>query len=77
MRIVSWNVAGLRACIRKGLWGVMRDLNPDIICLQEVKATATQVDIELDGYTAVWNPAEKAGYSGTLILSRVTIHIDQ
>ncbi|WP_289743595.1 exodeoxyribonuclease III [uncultured Duncaniella sp.] len=73
MRIVSWNVAGLRACIRKGFWGIMRDLNPDIICLQEVKATATQVDIELDGYTAVWNPAEKAGYSGTLILSRVPI----
>ena len=51
----------------------MRDLDPDIICLQEVKATSAQVDIELGGYTAIWNPAEKAGYSGTLILSRVLL----
>lgn len=51
----------------------MRDLDPDIICLQEVKATSAQVDIELGCYTAIWNPAEKAGYSGTLILSRVLL----
>lgn len=51
----------------------MRDLDPDIICLQEVKATSAQVDIELGGYTAIWNPAEKVGYSGTLILSRVLL----
>lgn len=73
MRILSWNVAGLRACIRKGFWDAMRTLEPDVICLQEVKAMPHQVDIELDGYEAIWNPAEKAGYSGTLILSRVPV----
>lgn len=73
MRIVSWNVAGLRACIRKGFYDAMRQINPDIICLQEVKAFPSQVNLELEGYEAIWNPAQKAGYSGTMVLSRVPI----
>lgn len=73
MRIVSWNVAGLRACIRKGFHESMNELNPDIICLQEVKATKEQVDLNMPGYLSVWNSAKKAGYSGTLILSRLPI----
>lgn len=73
MRIVSWNVAGLRACIRKGFHEAMQELDPDIVCLQEVKATPEQVDLDMSGYLRVWNPAKKAGYSGTLILSRVPI----
>lgn len=76
MRIVSWNVAGLRACIRKGFYDSVRRLDPDIICLQEVKATPQQVDLELPDYYPVWNPAVKAGYSGTLILSRIPV-LDQ
>ncbi len=73
MRIVSWNVAGLRACMRKGFHEVMKTLDPDIICLQEVKAMPHQVDLEMPDYDAVWNPAEKAGYAGTLILSCISI----
>ena len=73
MRNVSWNVAGLRACVRKGFFDVMRQIDPDIVCLQEVKAMPSQVTIELEGYEAIWNPAEKAGYSGTLVLSRVPV----
>lgn len=75
MKILSWNVAGLRACIRKGFYDVIGQINPDVICLQEVKAQPHQVDLnsELPEYTAIWNPAEKAGYSGTLILSRLPI----
>lgn len=73
VKILSWNVAGLRACIRKGFYDAMRDVDPDVICLQEVKATPHQVDLDMPGYTAIWNPAEKAGYSGTMILSRVPV----
>lgn len=67
------NVAGLRACIRKGFFDVMRALDPDVICLQEVKATESQVDWELSDYDVIWNPAKKAGYAGTLIASRLPL----
>lgn len=76
MRILSWNVAGLRACIRKGFYEAMREIDPDIICLQEVKATPQQIDLALTDYYPIWNPAEKAGYSGTMVLSRVPV-LDQ
>lgn len=73
MRIVSWNVAGLRACINKGFTESIREIDPDIICLQEVKAEPNQVTLKLDAYEAIWNPANKRGYSGTLLLSRVPV----
>lgn len=76
IRIVSWNVAGLRACMRKGFYDVIRELDPDIFCLQEVKATPQQVDLaqELSDYEVFWNPAKRAGYSGTLIASRLPVN---
>lgn len=75
MKIVSWNVAGLRACIKKGFFESMKQIDADVICLQEVKAEPDQVNLSDigDGYTAIWNPAARRGYSGTMILSRLPI----
>ncbi len=73
MRIISWNVAGLRACVKKGFFETMKELNPDIVCLQEVKAEPSQVSIDMDGYDVIWNPANKRGYSGTMLISRIPI----
>ncbi|MBN2804202.1 MAG: exodeoxyribonuclease III [Deltaproteobacteria bacterium] len=71
MKLVSWNVNGIRAVIKKDGAKSLESLNPDIICLQEVRALPDQFNLELTGYEAYWNPAEKKGYSGTGILSRV------
>lgn len=73
MNIVSWNVNGLRATLGKGLAEKMDALAPDVLCLQEVKARPDQVsDLWLASWPySVWNPAERPGYSGVLILSRV------
>lgn len=75
MKIVSWNVAGLRACIKKGFFDVIKEIDPDVICLQEVKATADQLDLSPlgEGYEVILNPANKRGYSGTLLASRKPI----
>ncbi|MYB39877.1 exodeoxyribonuclease III [Candidatus Saccharibacteria bacterium] len=72
MKLVSWNINGLRACLNKGgLEEVMTALDPDIVCLQEIKAQPDQVDPAVFGaYEPIWNPAERKGYSGTMILSR-------
>lgn len=70
MRILSWNVAGIRACMNKGFEDAMHSSNPDIICLQEVKAKADQFTWPLSEYNVYLNPADKAGYSGTLIASK-------
>ena len=73
MKIVSWNVNGIRATLGKGLAEKMDALQPDILCLQEVKARPEQVsDLWLASWPhSLWNPAQKAGYSGVLILSKV------
>ena len=72
MRIVSWTVNGIRAVQRKGLWEpFLADIDPDIICLQEIKADQSQVDVPIEGYHEIWHSAEKKGYSGTAIFSRV------
>lgn len=73
MNIVSWNVNGLRATLGKGLAEKMDALAPDVLCLQEVKARPDQVsDLWLASWPhSVWNPAQRPGYSGVLILSRV------
>ena len=70
MKIVSWNVNGLRACIGKGFLGFVQEVDADIICLQEVRALPDQVELDLPGYTMHWNPALKRGYSGTAIITR-------
>ncbi len=72
MRLVSWNVNGLRACIKKGFAEFVQSDRADVYCLQEVRALPEQVDLELPEYTMHWNPALKRGYSGTAILSRQT-----
>lgn len=71
MKIVSWNVNGLRAVHRKGLFlPFIEEYKPDIICLQEIKSQKHQNELDLKGYEEYWNPAEKAGYSGTAIFSK-------
>lgn len=72
MKLVSWNVNGIRACIKKGFMDYAASTDADIICLQESRAMPDQVDLALDGYEAFWNPAEKKGYSGVVALCRET-----
>ena len=72
MRLVSWNINGIRAVQRKGLFVPFVDsLSPDVICLQEVKAEQHQSEHTLEGYEEFWHPAQRKGYSGTAIFSRV------
>jgi exodeoxyribonuclease III len=74
MKLTTFNVNGIRASLKKGLREYIETGDADVICLQEVKAEAEQVDLRwLTGYTAVWNSAQKKGYSGTLVLSRVPL----
>ena len=70
MRLVSWNVNGLRACAGKGFEEAFRMLDADFFCLQETKMQAGQLDLEFAGYRSYWNYADKKGYSGTAIFSR-------
>ncbi len=70
MKLVSWNVNGIRACVNKGFKEAFLALDADIFCIQETKCQPDQIDIEFNGYTNYWNSAEKKGYSGTLIFSR-------
>ncbi|MDP0498918.1 MAG: exodeoxyribonuclease III [Verrucomicrobiota bacterium JB022] len=72
MKIISWNVNGLRSVLGKGLADFIHQEQPDILCLQEIKARADNIaDLAwCEGYTLHWNPAQKPGYSGTLTLSR-------
>jgi len=63
MKLLSWNVNGIRACLKKGFTESISKYDPDIICLQEIKAHPEQVDIDLSKYEHhYWNPAEKKGY---------------
>lgn len=70
MRLVSWNVNGLRACLGKGFLDFCAFANADIICLQETKMRPEQAAFDLPGYSRYWNCADKAGYSGTAIFTR-------
>jgi exodeoxyribonuclease-3 len=71
IKLYSWNVNGIRAVAKKGLFQPFLDKEkPDILCLQEIKAKPEQIDLELKGYTAFWYSAEKPGYSGTALLSK-------
>ena len=69
-KLISWNVNGLRAVLGKNFYEAVETLDPDILCLQETKLQAGQCELNLPGYHACWNYAEKKGYSGTLVLSK-------
>lgn len=71
IRLISWNVNGLRACYDKGFMDAFKTLDADFFCLQETKMQAGQLDLKLDGYDMFWNYAEKKGYSGTAIFTRM------
>ncbi len=71
MKLISWNVNGLRACLGKGFLETFASLDADVVCLQETKLQPHQIALDLPGYTVFWNSAEKKGYSGTAILTRV------
>ena len=70
MRLISWNVNGIRACVEKGFLDFFRDIDADVFCLQETKLQAGQIELPLDGYHQYWNYAEKKGYSGTAIFTK-------
>lgn len=74
MKLISWNVNGIRAALNKGLADFLAAENPDILCLQETKAREEQVALPLEfgGYRSFWNSAQKPGYSGTAIFTRET-----
>ena len=72
MKLISWNVNGLRACIQKGFLDFFGESNADFFCLQETKLQAGQLQLELPGYEQYWNYAEKKGYSGTAIFTKHT-----
>ena len=70
MKLVSWNVNGLRACLGKGFLDFCAQADADIICLQETKMRPEQADFDLPGYHRYWNSADKAGYSGTAVFTK-------
>ncbi|MCI6152711.1 MAG: exodeoxyribonuclease III [Fusobacterium perfoetens] len=71
MKFISWNVNGLRACVTKGFMDFFKEVDADIFCLQETKLQEGQIDLQLEGYHQYWNYAEKKGYSGTAIFTKV------
>lgn len=70
MKLISWNVNGLRACVTKGFLDYFKEVDADIFCIQESKLQEGQIDLELEGYHQYWNYAEKKGYSGTAIFTK-------
>ena len=71
MKLVSWNVNGLRACVKKGFLDYFHEMDADIFCLQETKLQEGQIELALDGYEQYWNYAQKKGYSGTAVFTKV------
>lgn len=72
MKLISWNVNGLRTCVRKGFLDYFKEANADIFCVQEIKLQAGQIDLNLNGYESYWNYALKKGYSGTAVFTKKT-----
>ena len=70
MKLISWNVNGLRAVVGKNFYEAFKELDADIFCLQETKLTAGQIEMDLPGYYEYWNYAEKKGYSGTAVFTK-------
>ena len=71
MKLISWNVNGLRACVQKGFSEAFATLDADVFCLQETKMQSGQLDLHFPGYESYWNYAEKKGYSGTAVYTRI------
>lgn len=72
MKLASWNVNGLRACVNKGFLDSFAAIDSDIFCLQEIKLQEGQIHLDLEGYQQYWNYAVKKGYSGTAVFTRLT-----
>ena len=70
MKIVSWNVNGLRACMNKGFMDFFQDIDADMFCVQEIKLQQGDIDLDLDGYHGYWSFADRKGYSGTAIFCK-------
>ena len=70
MKLISWNVNGLRACMGKGFMGFLGQTDADVFCVQETKMQRDQAEFAFDGYTQYWNSAERKGYSGALVLTK-------
>lgn len=70
MKLISWNVNGIRACMKKGFEDFFRDADADIFCIQESKCQEGQVELELPGYHQYWNYAKRKGYSGTAVFTK-------
>ena len=70
MKLISWNVNGIWACVNKGFIDFFEKINADIFCIQETKCQPDQIELEFDGYKSFWNSAEKKGYSGTAIYTK-------
>ena len=71
MKLISWNVNGIRACVNKNFMEFFNEVDADMFCLQETKLQENQIDLQLDGYYQYWNYAKKKGYSGTAIFTKV------
>ena len=71
MKLISWNVNGIRACVNKGFLDYFNEVNADIFCLQETKLQSGQIELDLEGYHQYWNYAIKKGYSGTAIFTKI------
>lgn len=70
MKLISWNVNGLRAVMNKGFMDIFKSLDADVFCIQETKLQAGQIEMETEGYRQYWNYAEKKGYSGTAVFTK-------
>lgn len=70
MKLILWNVNGIRACVQKGFLDFFKEIDADIFCIQESKCQEGQISLELEGYNQYWNYAEKKGYSGTAIFTK-------
>ena len=70
MKLITWNVNGLRACLGKGFLDFFHEIDADMVCLQETKLQPHQIELDLPGYHIYWNSAEKKGYSGTALITK-------
>lgn len=71
MKLISWNVNGIRACVNKGFEDFFNAIDADVFCIQETKCQPDQIDLNFEGYYSFWNSAEKKGYSGTAIFTKI------
>jgi len=71
MKLVSWNVNGMRAVLKSGFLESVGTINPEVVCLQETRVSGHEIHVPLDGYHQYWNSAKKKGYSGTAVFSRI------